>query len=378
VIDTLKLKSPEVSEEVLSAVESHLRTFQTVENGTGEILSEFTHAGLEGSFDHRTRVDALRNEVRSVPAILTLSGRPEFYTAECRKLLIEGSVHKAMMGHNIFGGPSCPREAARWYVNHVSERLGVDLPPADDWVFLRVDIAEVFNLGDFSACEDYVRALSLAKFPRRKLHKYGDETAGFNGTTTSWKVYHKGPEFAKHDHKRLLRVMGIAPVVDLQEIANGVLRVETSIKAKKLKADHGGNPQVSMVTRESLERIHDVETGRVVRESRDSMKTVRRNEEVNRRLVQVYGESLGGTLFGTWIRLATVGEEELRRTMARRTFYRHRKQLQEAGCSWHGTDVQIVNTAIPEGFSPVRGDIRRLDGESMEVRKQLLAYRVVA
>src|SRR5205085_341409 len=60
-------------------------------------------------------------------------------------LTIEGSVHKALLGHNIFGGPLHVSQACRWFVADVGARLGLALPPADAWEVGRVDWAEVYD-----------------------------------------------------------------------------------------------------------------------------------------------------------------------------------------------------------------------------------------
>lgn len=378
-IDTLKLISPNITESVALEIERLLRTRTLVENSTGEVVAEFVAGSLEGSFDHRVRVELRRSEVCSIPALLTRSGRPEFYEQECLRVILEGSVHKAMLGYNIEGGPECPKAAARWFVDYVGKCAGVELPAADEWLVQRVDVAECFDLGSYEACQEFIQTLSQAKFPRRKSHKYGAETVAFGGTTTTWKVYHKGPEFSKHDHKRLLGVPGLChDVLDLQQRANGILRVETSIKVKKLTADHGGKPTVAQLTREYVEGVHDVETTRVLRESEVDVTTVRRNTDVKRRLYTFYDGRLAGVLYGTWLALCAVGEDEVRRDMKRRTFYLHRKQLQDAGVSWFGSDVQVIDSAIPEGFSLRRSDPRRLSGEAPEVRRALLPFRDVA
>ena len=388
-IDTIKVKSPELPPELLDRIAEQMQTRMCVDNASGEVLTEFTNGSLAGSFDHRTRVEVCRNELRAVPRLKELSNsiklkrcgtarRPDFKLCECSHLIIEGSVHKAIQGINICGGPADPRSCIRWYVNQVADGFGVSLPDGDEWELMRIDVAECFDLGSFEACDEYVSMLRLAKFPRRMMSNYGNQTVSFNGTTTGWKVYHKGPEFWAHDRKRLVGVLNTGEMNFLQNYANGILRVETSIKLKKLQNDHQGVCLVKNVTAEYVNAVWDQETNRVIRESEQDMKTVRQNRDVRIRLYEMHGDRLGGVLYGTWLSLSAVGESEVRKRMHRATFYRQRKQLIDAGVAWIGSDVAVVKSSIPEGFSLRRSDPRRIFGEADVVRSVLMPFASVA
>jgi hypothetical protein len=369
----LALISPPVGEEVAKAVESRLETRLGVTNATGEVLYEIVSGSMEGSWDSRMHVRVLREELVYLKSISDPHGKGQTVARSCPPFLrVEGSVHKAMLGHNVWGGPLDPSRSATWLVSELSRRLGVPLPPYG-WRCARADWAEVYDLGSFEACEEYINGMSQARYPRRKVCRYSSQSVMFAGKTTTVKGYHKGPEFSKNDFRRLEKSVSVQYAADLQDLANRLLRFETTVKLEKLKSDHGEMPPIECVTREYLEALHDREMHRIVREGESEMHTVRRNEEVSRRLVMMYGLKLSNTLFGTWSRLVMVGEGEVRKTMARRTFYLHRKQLQDARCAWVGTDVQVLHSAIPEGFSPVRSDPRRLVAEAPAIVAVLAA-----
>jgi II/X family phage/plasmid replication protein len=217
-----------------------------------------------------------------------------------------------------------------------------------------------------------------ASFPRRKARKYDLETVFFAGRTTTIKAYHKGPEFYQHDHKRLKNHLDPIELKILQDRAHCILRLETSIKTKKLADDFKGTkPLVGEITQKYLESVHDREVARLLKEGTTDMETVRTHKEVSRRLEVTYNESplLANILFGTWLQLATLGEKEVKRKMSPRTYYRQRKQLTDAAVSWQTTDVYVAkHSAIPFGFSPVRNDPRRLQGEAIEVQSMLRPY----
>ena len=403
-LDTVALTSPYLSESDAAQIEQACVLRSAVCLATGDIQYALTTGSLAGSWDSRVSVRVEREEWVAEPASIAarmastagsdvqvsrIEGKQIAYTTGVRRprpivskqpcapyLKIEGSVHKALVGHNVWGGPCAVALTLAWFVDNVGERLGVALPYSEDWIVRRVDWAEAFELPTFEACEEYVSGLNMAQFPRRQVIRYGSESLFSPGRTTSVKVYHKGPEFHEHDRRRLLDFMEAEEVHELQARANGILRFETSVKARKLDDDFGGKPAVMGLTREYLERVHDKEAGRLLKEAKTDMETVRSNQAVKRRLHEVYGSALAGNLFGTWLEFAALGEKEAKKTMTARTFYRQRKQLSDAGVSWLGADVYVCPhaSAIPAGFSPVRSDKHRLLGEHPRVAEKLGRY----
>src|SRR5690606_14780584 len=98
---------------------------------------------------------------------------------------------------------------------------------------------EVYDLGNFEGCAQYLHGLGLARYPRRQPIRYGDECVMFKGTTTTLKFYHKGPEFAKNGHKLMAKAFGFEAAERIQHFANGALRVECSTKSKKIAQVYG-------------------------------------------------------------------------------------------------------------------------------------------
>lgn len=376
--DTFRFASPTLTEATIGRIEQNLVHRQATDLATGEIQYDFTSGSLEGSWDSRVSVRVEREEWVATK----LKGKSNAaYKVECEPyLVVEGSVHKALLGHNVFGGPLCPALSAAWFVDNIAGRAGVALPPSEDWRVLRIDWAEAYELSSFEAVQEYVSGLNMASFPRREVHRYGSESIFAPGSTTTVKAYHKGPEFSAHDWPRLKKAgMDHGELVALQERANRILRLETSIKTRKLTEDFGQKPLACELTQEYLENVHDREVARLLKEADIEMQTVRTHREVSRRLQETYDSNLANKLFGMWLQLAAVGEREVRQNMARPTFYRQRKQLMDSGCSWAATDVVVLKTsAIPAGFSPTRGDRHRLTDEAEQVRLQLYSYNRAA
>jgi hypothetical protein len=378
-LDSLKLRSPALSECAASAIEHCLVLRQAIDGPTGELLYSLTAGSLEGSWDSRVSVAVKREEWVSTRR-LENPKQVDTVLRPCEPyLVVEGSVHKALMGHNVYGGPCDVLSAATWFIAHLAMRLGCELPDAAGWQVRRIDWAEIYGL-PYVAIEQYVHGLNNAAFPRRSVARYGDESLSCPGTTSTVKVYHKGPEFSKHDYRRLKARIAVDELLNLQNRANDLLRVEVAVKARKLDDDFGHAPLVSELDEAYLLAIYDREVARLLREGGPTMKTVRKHHEVRDRLYEKYEERLAGLLFGTWFQLAALGEKVTREKMADSTFRRHRSQLQEAGVAWHGADVHVVEVAsiLPGDFSPVRSDPRRVVGEDPRVIEQLAPFRRVA
>jgi II/X family phage/plasmid replication protein len=382
-LDTVKIQSSFLDENLAQRIESQLKLRQSVDLSTGEIDYAFISGDLAGSYDHRIAVRVLRERWESRRVKLA-DGRQINLTEQVPSpphLSVEGSVHKAMLGHNISGGPCDVRAALRWFVAFIGDGLGEQLPAADYWQVRRLDWAEAFDLGDFGAVEEWIRWVGGASYPRRKPLKHGAQSISFPGFSTTLKAYHKGPEFDAHDRRRLKNSKLAPEVVErLQLASNSVLRLEVGIKARKLDADHGGPPLVGQISETYCMDLYERETARMLREGQYDMETVRKLEDVEVRLFTLYSRALAANLVGTWVRFSTKGEDWARERMTHDTFYRHRRQLIAAGVSWHGTDVHLVErfSLVPTGFAPTLRDPRRLMGEDPSVVRFLEPYREMA
>jgi II/X family phage/plasmid replication protein len=376
-IDTVKLRSPELPEDVAVAIERQLMIRRGIEGDTGEVVYELVSGPLVGSYDHRISCSLKRERwVSERTTRRTDNHRNLTYQEPCAPYVeVEGSVHKAMLGHNMEGGAADPQLVCAWFVDLLATTLDVVLPPAAVWEVRRLDVAEVYAL-DYAGCEAYIRGLSMADYPRRKILRYGSESVFFPGSTSAIKVYHKGPEFSKHDRARLRGVVDSHVVAALQWRANKLLRVEVEIKARKLDTDFQGPPTVGQLTESYITDFFDREVTKMLREGKTASEIVRTSEAVLERLYGQYTASRASALYGTWLKFAAHGEELTKRKMSKTTFYRQRQELTAAGVSWHGSDVAIIDAGpIPVGFSPIRSDPRRVIGEDERVVQLLAPYR---
>lgn len=374
-LDTVRLKTPYMARSIVDQIKGQGESYQRLRNDTGELVWEITRTNLTGSHDSRIMVRPMYEDCTK-----SKSGKPEWHVSE-PYLLIECSIPKAFYGQNVYGAIEDFQGACERLRDMLQQLLGVRLPPVKNWQVQRVDWAENFRL-PHQAVQEFFEGIYHIGFPRRKMQKHGNESIFTPGTTTTIKLYHKGPEFEKHDRKRLFIVLrnhfhqsrpkdappdwayskATRKVAALQRLANGRLRAEVEIHAEKLDYDFGHKPRVHEVTSAYLQDVFDKEIRRLLREGRGAIQIVRTSLAVRDRLGARYSPELAGLLHGFWLALATHGEDDTKSRFARPTFYRRRKQLIDAGVSWLSTDVQLIERqgqVLPVDFSPVRANPRR-------------------
>lgn len=368
--DTIKLRSPFMDLSVMRRIEQQCILRSGMHLGTGEILYEL-HAGeLLGSWDARIGIKPMHEE-----HVADKNGRVRLQPCE-PYLLIEASVHKVLLGHNVYGGPTDFLKSARYLVALIEKLLDTDLPAADNWTVHRVDVANVFVLSP-AGIKQFFDSMQLMSFPRRgaKAMKCA-QSIYFPGKTTTVKFYHKGSEFKVHDYARLRRFFRTLfdhlhgtdeknpdrverKLRALQRLADRRLRVEVEIHSDKLQYDFGRNPTAAEISDDYLQRVHDNEIERILREGKQGMDTVRTEEAVWQRLENLYEPKRAHFLHAFWQTMATRGDEKARERYSKTAFYRSRKLLEEAGVSWRGSDIVLVaNDSLIHDFTPMRGDRR--------------------
>lgn len=381
-VDTVKLRSPSIDRGLAEFLEKQCILKQGIELSTGNILYELTNGSLEGSYDSRISFRVMYEEY------INHNGRPELVPCD-PYILAEASLHKIFHGQNVFGAPSDFRFSCWRFIDVLGVLLSDDpelLPSPDRWTVHRVDWAEVYRLSP-RAIEEFFRGISHCKFPKRskKSAKYGVNAVYFPGTTTTIKLYHKGPEFREHDVSRVRTALAKWRVAHypksenydsnevwvkrklkaLQRLADSRLRVEVEIHSEKLNFDFGDrNPLVSEVTDEYLKQLHDKELFKLLKEGKSEMETVRTHDAVKARLNFCYGKRSANNLFAFWMQLAARGEDVVKVEYSQSQFYSNRKKLIDVGVSWNSSNIFILpedQLALPRDFLPVRADPRRCE-----------------
>jgi len=374
---------------IVDTIKAKGERYCRMSNATGEVVWEITRTNLLGSFDSRIMVKPMYEDC-------TQDGAGRLQWHPCTPyLVIECSIPKALHGQNVYGVIEDLGIAAERLRELLQRLLAVPLPHSSTWRVQRVDWAENFRL-PYQAVQEFFEGIHHIAFPRRKMQKYGIQSVFVPGTTTTVKLYHKGPEFEKNDRKRLFVVLRSlfnqnrprhAPkdwadqrarrhVSALQRLANGRLRAEVEIHAEKLDYDFGHKPTVAEITPAYLHEVFDKEIARLLREGKGASDVVRTSLAVRDRLDAFYSPELAGLLHSFWYGMAMHGEDDMKKRATRATFYRRRKQLVDAGVSWLGTDMQLIERqgqTLPVDFSPVRASPWRCIGAVRE--RPALDYR---
>ncbi len=351
-LDTIKLLSPTLTPTVTAAVLNKLICHRDIVNQTGEIVYERTDASLPGRHGVAIKarlVNAVETSVRKKTP--PLPAEPGFLSlgpsARRPALLIEASVHKLMLGHNIVGGPSAFDPACHWFVECVERLLDVSLPDASQWHVERVDWAEAYFF-NASNIPGFFAGLKAAHFPHRKAEYYALESICFRGDT-SLSLYHKGPAVEKHDLSRF-RAHLSNEADALRALAGGIVRCEVSLKRDRLIRDFSSKPRVSEVTTDYLCQAYNSEITTLFADAESTLPIVRRNLDVQQRLFAHLNGPTALKLYGLWYLLVSFGEPYARQQMDSNTFYRERRKLLELGCSWLFTDLTIPSFSPPPGF----------------------------
>lgn len=365
-LDTITLKSPYLSDEIADKIKYECISRQGLQIKSGDLIYQIITGQLEGSYDSKISIKVREEEY-------TKSG----IVPSKPYIIIEASVHKAMLGHNVFGGPEDFHKSCDYLIKLIEKLIQIELPTYLEWFAERIDVSEVYELPSFDSVQEWFKGLNASDYPRRSVDRYGLSGIYAKGSTTTLKFYHKGVEFSKHDRARLKNIFDGDKLNSIQCYANKLIRCECEIKARKLKYDFGHIPFVGDVTTEYLNNVHDVEVRRFLKEGVKMMILVSKAHEVNARLREMYKPGLAGILLGTWYKLTTLGQASVKKDMDKTTYYRQIKKLKDACVTWLGTDVILLeHSLIPKGFSPVRSDPRRLTIEAPEISELYRKYGV--
>lgn len=365
--DTVVIKSPEIDLETKDKILAFCNKYEGMDIFTGEVLYTFTSGMLEGSYDYRIRICVDNGEWVKEDTLTPVKVSTYWY------IKVECSVHKLMLNHNCFGGPTDIKYSIAYLVKFLEECMNVILPSYLKWEVEKVDISRIFVFNDKAICKRIMNNFRNALYTRRKPQVY-DTSFMFAGSTTVLKFYWKGPEFEKHDYKRVMKY--ISKIFDLSysedngdlkrqrlvplkweydkilERAYRTIRYECSIKNRKLKdLFKSEKVYVHMLNDRLFTQCADIELKKLIKEE-DGMNIVRRSDLVKERLISLHGMTLGNYLFGTWSGLVAHGEMATKDSMSKPTFYRHRKLLIESGVSWTMANNHLkMFSIVPDDFT---------------------------
>ena len=335
-LDTVVMTTEYLTEPEYQIIQQQLQARSGVEPSTGEVK----YLRYVASMPVPSSGSVLRMTVDTAKWV-KMPGERQPYKIESKSFRIEGSVHKAMHGHNVYGGEPDPQSAMSWLLAVVAEMLSCPMPSLEHWQVTRADFACSFDLGSLANVRGWIRAKSLVVYPRREMEFFSDLGFRAVGTTTTLKCYAKGPQFHKEGgYQALLKCSSPEHAFSVSRIAERTLRCEVELKAPLLAKESDNAEGVS----EGFMRFtYEHEWRKLLRPIDSGSRRIHTAIEVADRLKSCYPDGWLH-LYLVWCVVAIRGEAWYRdQLIASSTWRRTRVQFETANISWVDTDVLTLS-----------------------------------
>lgn len=355
-VDTIWLVSPYVPDEVAIKIQNQSTWKYAVDKKTGTIQYEIVTGSMEGSYDSRISVDINRlhwiYDFRTEKAV-QVSCNPW--------ILIKCSLPKILIGNNVLQIANDFNDQVQVILNIVSKFYGVKLPDYTNWKVKEIHYSENFIMESKQEAKEWIMNLQAVTYPRRDFDKHKDNGIYFATRSTTFKIYHKGDDFRKHDKSRLKKRLDIMQVIDLEELADKIIRVEVEIHKRKLVDDfkeltyninkrmnntdirypYNDLPFLFMINEMYLNEMFDNEIRKVFKIAEGDMKMYNKYDVVAQRLYGMYETSLANSLLNFWSMASVKGDKNIKTMFKESTYYKYKKKLKNAGITWIGSDLKI-------------------------------------
>lgn len=245
-------------------------------------------------------------------------------------IVIEGSFHKFVKGQNAFDGFYNLQFIVCNLISIAEKKFDVKLPKLKHWFLNRADVSKCYDLKTQDKVCGYINNFRLLNYPRRNLKFYENECVYITGFTSTLKIYNKLLEFRNHDRQK---VKNFFDVTDFENKIYGFVRFECEIKKRKLKKIYNKDKfiRVDNVLYSDLEKIWVDEFMKILKFDFSGLSTVRKKDEVMRRLFTIYKQRKATVLYSFYLNLLLDGYKKVKGCTAESTFYRNIKELKSCG-----------------------------------------------
>lgn len=375
--DTIVTSSPYLNKDQIEKITEFCYKVEKRQMESQKLEYEFYVSEVSvGSYDYRIRIKLMDKEW------LYLGNKTRKIEIPNRYLRVECSLHKILTGNNLFGGPQRLKLAHKYLVKILEESIGIKLPDSNDWTLDRIDVTTTYNLKTLENAKQFLDQIKEVKFPRRRSPAWYKTGVAWKGDVTYHKHYLKYPEFISHDYKIIKKKIRekidilyqnnekdkdlkaqkykfmIYELNKLKNMIKGLYRIETEINKPKLqqllkydRIELNNDIRFNIPGWENKYlrdgvHINNVNDEILFNYGYDVIKNLFKDCEVNkmkmesRYVINVLQEKFPtkvNTLFATWKMLNEFGYDYTKENMNERTFYRHIKDLREAGIGW--TDI---------------------------------------
>lgn len=330
----LKMLPPSLQERLYENMDV-VACFKTVDGVAAEISWE----------TKRLNFDALRSDADGLYFTCTYVGNVAFF-------YVGASPASLQHESNVFGSLDI-RSGAEALLARARKAFSCFLGPADEWELCRLDVTGNYALPDFSSVKTALRTLLQTDSARRKAtsSKNAGDTVLWSPTSDmqAGKAYHKGPHL-----RHLVKKAQIVLTDDYLELADRLLRLELKLGSRffrhmKERRNHRfyGRHWLTL-TFEDLARLHGEFFGPICDgvEVRDMGRV-----DLVALISSVNGVTMGRAraAYATYTNIKRDGIDEVKASMAERTFYLHLKHLRAAGIS----DGDLMAGNVVQ-FKPIR------------------------
>jgi len=373
-LDTIRIISPELTADIDGNVKALCNKQRVLfDTETGEKEWEFFTGEISKTWDSRIGLKLITEK------LFIQNGMDSAMVHQISpRLQVECSIHKCMMGHNVWGGPEDFKASIAWLVGEISYLLGVPLPDYLAWSVPRIDWTETFKVPNL---REWFANLKHMRYPRTGERKVTirETTIDCSTSTVYVKLYQKEPEFRHNDYFKVCRVMGKEVANQLQTRASEMLRCEVEFRARKLKQLFGvvgRDVYVAEIRDNVLREAWGVEMGKILQFDGSVPRLYCDTPSVLKRLMQsAHSTRMQKSLMSTWQMFSAVGEEQVKQFCPKNTFSTHKRLLKELGISWSSTDAMLIDKEVVQ-WAPRIGCPEHDGGESPEVLAILHKHRV--
>lgn len=317
-IDTVKIYTM-INRFVYDKISSNSIVKTCYHSATGEIYYNIINDHLKGSYDS------------SLSVRVDTGGKYGFINAYV--LEVEGSYHKIVKGYNSHNGYYNLCEIVLGLKKMIENSYDVKLPDLCHWFVSRVDIAICFDLELQQNVLNYLNNLHSCSYPRRQLKNYGDYGGTgvyYSGSSTTVKIYNKYLEFKKHDLNKFKNTS--FDLINYLDKIKGYIRFEIEIKKRKLVNIFGKKHiRVINIFYDDLKKVWSDEFMKLLKMYESDLKIVKSKDEVQKRLITIYGETKGFRLYNFYLGLVVDGIDIVKSKVSKNWYYTNIRELKNAG-----------------------------------------------
>jgi II/X family phage/plasmid replication protein len=352
-IDTVGFYIPVSNEDYKKLIGTGIMT-QRIDRDTGFVEFEYTNFRVDHSYNYKVQWKVDNKHIVRDPGLKRM-----VQTEGIPYLRFEFSAPKILFGHNLYSVDVEGMLDACLIVKNSFEKLsGVELPGPGWWYPYRIDTCANFILDDISQVKSYIRYAQRLDYPRRKGNIYKDTGLYFASTHNTLKMYCKGEEFRKHDAERFLNEVTRQ---QLQKQADKILRIEVENKRRikflieKHEAEYNETFEkfkgwVSLEDLLYIVQLND-ETKHVISKFLAGTETkVMQSLDVLDILCTVKGIRSPKSYYGIYMLIVTQGQNEAKRRIPKRTYYKALRIFRENGISLIASDKNETGYFLDRGF----------------------------